>query len=1520
MSNNNENKDKSEQIPDEKMPIEKQEGVDNSTDAKDDVEDVEIVQDETKPEDTEMTNYSEEQDSNNELHDTSKELSAKQNLSENIDYVEDDDEYNSHLSDASHLELSDKDLNYTAYDDETEMNVHDPILNGSHSQIIELEIYREKAQMRARSTTDVKLAIELTEENTQQITQFYKDLKWAVLGKKKNVCLKIMYQIMRINPFDPSLTDFIKIFPDLYDETSEEVHQQIIDFMKFDSQDAKLMIVDANNTGDFASVSEAIKNANSDDIIIVMQSEYEESLVIDNKDITLRGLTETQKPVLKFNDGVVLILKNTKSNITNIEFEQLGGEELASVDIIDCSPIVENCVISSKSQSGIHINGRNALPMIRYNKISNASFGLHIENQSRPAIKLNEIKDCKKEGIKVDKVSDPNVNQNLIINNFVGIAIHGASKGVYYRNELIANKRENIFVSKDSKPELKDNKIVTYFKFHLPELRKALEAEEIDKAREIWKQIKDLADYEPRLLDIISKYPELDPEYFEEIQKQDKLIKKEDFEWDLEPEEMALRESVTEMTDAEDIEESAESKTEPVEEIIDVEKQEEEKRKLEEENERQRKVMQIKEENELQNKILEEAKRIARERLEIVAPDLEITGDVYLVDHDIKGAFDSIQDAVNQAQDDDFVLISPREYNEDLYIHNKTVNLVGEKIEFAPLLKRIDGSCLRFMNSNSTVLNIDFKQAGEGNFYAIDISGCSPTIENCTITCESIAGIGIHNKNADPLILNNKFEKGTTGVKISKSAKGKIIGNEFTGCDKAAISITSEADPTVSNNLINETFAGIQIANKARGRFEENLIDNTTKPGISISNESQCDVSGNIISNLDVGIQIAGHSWASLENNEINNTHKIGIASTKNAEVVVTRNSIKDAHIGIQFTESSNGTVDNNEILRCTKIDLLISEDCAVEVGHNTTKSIVEDTIEKMKLNIENGEFDEAAAKWVNIFELEYHNPIVKEVLLSYPDFEPEYKKQIRAKLIATEDADKSATFGYIWVVDRRDVTDRDFVSIQAAVQKATENDIIFVKPSVYEETIIINRKHLSIIGEEGDFLPKINVEGDFCIRARNTKSMFKNLEINQLGGGNYYTVDISDCAPIFENCHITSQSLACVGVSGVESNPTIRNNKLSGGTSGIAVTNSALCLIEDNEIFETSNAGIVINNEAEAKIFRNIIRDIKSTGINAYNTAFANIEDNEIRDCDIAGIAINNQCDLVIKNNKIVRGGIGIIVKDNSKCEINSNEIEKCLETGITINNQSESEIVGNSIRRCKKSAVHVSGESSANIIENEIIKNTKDQIIVNKGSNPLIKNNTIKGGKFTGISIFEECKPIIDENEITENEKAGIQINENSEAEILRNKISYNSTGIIVLQQSVALIQENEIFYNEQACIEVFFDSDPVIKNNNLHEGKLFGIIMRRHSKGRIFENRIWNNEKVGIRINDGANPEIRDNLIYDNKWNGIKVHKNGLGIVENNEIYNNKVGIRIEEPDFEIGENNLHDNIKNDVIRID
>ncbi|MCK5345815.1 MAG: right-handed parallel beta-helix repeat-containing protein, partial [Candidatus Heimdallarchaeota archaeon] len=807
------------------------------------------------------------------------ESSLKHKLSDIVEFAEDDDknEYDSQLSEASQLDLTDKEVDYTAYDNETEMEVFDPILGGSHSQIIELEISREKALKRDRSTTEVKLELELTEEHTQQIAKFYKDLKWSVLGKKKNVCLKNMYKIMRINPYDPNLTDFIKLFPDLYDETTEELHLQIIDFMKFDSHSGKLMLVDADKTGDYETVSEAIENADTGDFIIVLEGEYKEKLVIDNKDITLRGLTEEHKPTVKFSNDVLLTLKNTKSVITNIKFDLLEGKELTAIEIIDCSPIIEDCEISSKSEIGVHINGRNALPVLRYNKISDSAFGLLIENQSRPIVKLNEVLNCKKEAIKVDKVSDPNVNHNLIRNNLVGITIQGGSKGVFFKNELIANKRENIYVCKDSTPELKDNKIISYVKYHLPELRKALEDEDFDKAKEIWMQIKDLASIEPRLFEIISKYPELDPVFYEETKNKGKQIKKEDFEWDFEPEKMALGESKLKPVEIEDIEEPADVEPEPAVEVIDtaeIERQKEEKKKLEVEEERQHKLMLIEEEKERQREISEEARRIATERLEIAAPDFEITGDVYLVDHEIEGAFDSIQKAINHAEDNDIVLISPREYDEDLYIHNKTVNLIGEKIEFAPLFKRSGSSCLRLMNSQSTIKNIDFKQSGEDNFFAIDISGCSPTIENCTITCESIAGIGIHNKNADPLIISNKFEKGTIGVKISKSAKGKITSNEFNGCDNAAISVTTEADPTVSSNIITETFIGIQVANNARGRFKENLINATTKPGISISRESQCDVTDNVISNLDVGIQIAGNSWASLENNEINNTNK----------------------------------------------------------------------------------------------------------------------------------------------------------------------------------------------------------------------------------------------------------------------------------------------------------------------------------------------------------------------------------------------------------------------------------------------------------------------------------------------------------------------------------------------------------------------------------------------------------------------------------------------------------------------
>ena len=1429
-----------------------------------------------------------------------------------------DDEDDDELQEAStHIDLTDKDADYTAWDDETEMNLYDPDLHRAQSQIYELELNREKALKRSMSTTKFKLQHSLSGETIDLLNLLYKDLKWAVIGKKKIACLQIMFKIMRLSPFDKELTNFIKLFPDLYDNVTKEIHEQIIDFLKFDSDKGKLILVDIEGSGDHLTINEAYENAETGDFILILKGEYNESLEIVDKELTVRGLTEDLKPTIIAENSNVLTLKKTKSIISNIEFKQTGGKGFTAVDVVDCSPIIENCDITSQSDSCLHINGRNAQPFIRYNKLHDCNVGFLIENQSRPKIKLNEIWNCKKEAIKVDKVSDPNINQNIIRNNLVGISISGASKGVYYRNELIANKQENIYTSNDSNPVLKDNKAVSYFKYHLPDLKKFLEADDMIKAQEIWLQLKPLALKDPRLFDILSTYPELDLEFYEQNKDKVKEIKKEDIEWDFEPEEMTLD------VDGDDaaFEMELEEFEEPEEEEIDleqIEREKEEQRLREEEEERQRKIKKAEEFEEHRLEILAEAKRIARERLAIVEPELEVTGEVYLVDHSVEGAFEIIQEAINYVQDGDIILIAPREYDENLYITYKTITLVGEKIDYAPLIKRESGSCLRLIDSSSTIMNIDFVQKGGGNFYAIDIDGCSPTIENCSITCDSIAGVGIYNENADPVIVGNKFEKGSIGIKVSKTAKGKIIGNEFVSLGKSAVSISTEAEPFISNNKINESYMGIQVANKGRGRFEENTIENTTKPGITMSKESQCEITRNKIHDLDIGVQIAGNSWATLEDNEIKNTNKIGIAVTKQSDVTITRNAIKDAQVGIQYTGNSQGVIDNNELIRCSKVDLLISDDCVVEVGDNTTKSIVEDTIEKMKLNIEKGEFEEASERWLLIFNEEYQNPLVKEVLMSYPDFEPEYKKNIR-KLIAENDPDVDLT-GYIWVVDSHVVDDRDYDSIQAAVQKATDNDLILVRPSTYEETIVVSRKHVTVMGMPGEYKPRIDVDGGFCIRARNTKSVFKNLSINQLGGGNYYAFDIASCSPRVENCELTSQSLASIGVAGLEANPIVRNNKISGGTSGIAVTNNAQCIIEGNEISENENAAIVINNEAEAKIFGNVIRDVKSTGINAYNTAFANIEDNELIDCDIAAIGINNQCDIVVKHNKIIRGGLGIIVTENSKCEIVENEIEKCLEIGVTVKNNSEAEILGNTISRCKKSAILIGHESNANIEENDINKNTKDQIIISNNSNPQIKGNAIKEGSNAGITVFESCKPIIDSNEICENAKAGIQINENSDAEIYRNEIWGNATGIIILQQSATLIQENDIFRNEQACIEVFFDSDPVIKNNNLHEGKLFGIILRRHSKGKIFENRIWNHEKVGIRINDGSNPEVRGNLIYDNKWNGVKIHKNGKGIVEDNEIYNNKVGVRIEDPVLDIGDNNFHDNHKNDVIRID
>jgi parallel beta-helix repeat protein len=214
-----------------------------------------------------------------------------------------------------------------------------------------------------------------------------------------------------------------------------------------------------------------------------------------------------------------------------------------------------------------------------------------------------------------------------------------------------------------------------------------------------------------------------------------------------------------------------------------------------------------------------------------------------------------------------------------------------------------------------------------------------------------------------------------------------------------------------------------------------------------------------------------------------------------------------------------------------------------------------------------------------------------------------------------------------------------DHATITAAIEAANPGDRIIVRPGLYEEGLVID-KPLEIIGD-GD-LGEIVIQATAkdAILFKTTMGRVANLTLKQMGGGEWYAVDIAQGRLELEGCDITSQSLACVAIHG-GADPRLRRNRIHDGKSGgVYVYENGQGVLEDNDIFGNAQAGVAIKRGGNPTLRRNRIHDGKASGVFVYENGQGVLEDNDIFGDTKAGVAITEGGNRTLRRNRINKNG----------------------------------------------------------------------------------------------------------------------------------------------------------------------------------------------------------------------------------------------------------------------------------------
>jgi len=258
--------------------------------------------------------------------------------------------------------------------------------------------------------------------------------------------------------------------------------------------------------------------------------------------------------------------------------------------------------------------------------------------------------------------------------------------------------------------------------------------------------------------------------------------------------------------------------------------------------------------------------------------------------------FQTIEDAINHADESDVIFVFSGIYYENLII-TKTISLIGE-------------------NKYSTII--------DGNFQEDVIQIYNDNIE--------ISGFTIRNSGYD-------FVNYFSGIKIysnNVNINQNIIINNFDG-----IRISYSYKSMITDNyIVNNIKDGVIVHNCGSLELLRNYVDSNGRNGFFISKSSDGMIYNNtIINQNNSGIEFIESQNLDIYYNIITGNHQYGIfLNYKSPDNMIVSNNIKDNKKGLYLSESNNNYIFNNNFINNKNVNAYL-ENCKIYPDSNIFRS-----------------------------------------------------------------------------------------------------------------------------------------------------------------------------------------------------------------------------------------------------------------------------------------------------------------------------------------------------------------------------------------------------------------------------------------------------------------------------------------------------------------------------------------------------------------------------------------------------
>ena len=266
--------------------------------------------------------------------------------------------------------------------------------------------------------------------------------------------------------------------------------------------------------------------------------------------------------------------------------------------------------------------------------------------------------------------------------------------------------------------------------------------------------------------------------------------------------------------------------------------------------------------------------------------DSSYYGNYGISDGSAEKPYNSIQYAINVAEDGDTIYVFGGMYDESLVI-NKQIKLLGgeggESIIDTKFDKRYT---VEITADHAELLDFTISDSGDHKTSHIGALVCiksdNVVVQGNHINNTSSWGIYLDSTASGSVVSGNMINNATVGIFVDSSSTNDILNNNVANCLEYALQITSSSNNRLYNNYLSNGGHGIYVQDCNNINISNNTINNLNYYGIYLYHSTGFVKDNEIINNKDDGIYLSSFNCEIFNNLFDSNQRGITLIGSNN--------------------------------------------------------------------------------------------------------------------------------------------------------------------------------------------------------------------------------------------------------------------------------------------------------------------------------------------------------------------------------------------------------------------------------------------------------------------------------------------------------------------------------------------------------------------------------------------------------------------------------------------------------------